>query len=79
MRETLTIKVNPETRAAVLAAAGLEDRKVPTMLTAKDIIWEAHLNGLDPVEHALDLADGFGWDDEMTEAAVAAIRVRVAR
>lgn len=42
-------------------------------MTAAQIAREARRFGLDPVEHALDLADGFGWDEDMTATAVAAV------
>lgn len=48
-------------------------------MTAADIIREARGLGLDPVEFAADLADGYGWGEEMTADAVEAVAVEVAR
>lgn len=43
-------------------------------ITAREIIREARELGLDPVEHARDLADGFGWDEDSTYEAVESVR-----
>ena len=44
-----------------------------TRITATYIVREARSLGLDPTEHALDLADGYGWDEDMTDDAVTAV------
>lgn len=46
-------------------------------ITVDEIIFVAARDGIDPVEHAVDLGDGYGWDEEMTQAAVRAVKARV--
>lgn len=43
-------------------------------MTAAQIIVEAKRLGLDPVEFAEDLADGYGWDEDMTADAVESVK-----
>ena len=48
-----------------------EEEELP--MTAARIIAEAQVLGLDPLEFAYDLADGYGWSEEMTGDAVLAV------
>ena len=48
-------------------------------MSAQEIIQEAITLGLDPVDYAQDLADGYGWCEAMTADAVGAVRHLLAR
>lgn len=47
-------------------------------ITVDEILFVARRDGLDPIEHARDLGDGYDWDEEMTEACVRAVAARIA-
>lgn len=48
-------------------------------MTAEQIISTAHDQGLDPIEYTGALADGYGWDDDMTDEATEAVARTLAR
>lgn len=48
-------------------------------MTAREIIRTAREQGQDPIEFTEDLADGYGWEEAMTESAIGAVRHLLAR
>ena len=55
-------------------ARSIGDTMPAPYITAAELIQQAHANHTHPYEHALDIADGHGWEPDHTIEALHAIR-----